>query len=150
MLTHNLIVGGGTVAAGLLGVAFKSIASHQLKPADYGSVFAVVTLITLTTLPASAFTLLMARETSRGKASGHHAASVTLLRRGNRALMLCGVGLACIVGLGSPELARVLDVPAELGLAAAIGIPFGLALPFLLCELQGEQPFPTYVALVLG
>src|SRR5260370_3416742 len=109
MLTHNLIVGGGTVAAGLLGVAFQSIASHQLKPADYGSVFAVVTLITLTTLPASAFTLLMARETSRGKASGHHAASVTLLRLGNRALMLCGVVIPFILLPRWPELYPVLD-----------------------------------------
>src|SRR5690348_18389095 len=71
LLTHNVVVGIGTVVAGVLGVAFQSVASHQLRPADYGSVFTVVTVITFISLPASAFTLLMARETSRGRASGH-------------------------------------------------------------------------------
>ena len=54
VLAHNIIVGGGTIAAGVLGVAFQSLASHQLRPADYGAVFAVVTLITFIGLPASA------------------------------------------------------------------------------------------------
>src|SRR5713226_1697131 len=114
MLTHNLVVGGGTIAAGVLGVAFQSLVSHQLRPADYGSVFAVVTLITFIGLPASAFTLLMAQATSRGRASGHQAASATLLRRGNRALMLFGLALACLMALGSSVLARCLNIPVEL------------------------------------
>ena len=150
MLLHNLVVGGGTIVAGLLGVAFQSIASHQLRPADYGSVFAVVTLITFTTLPASAFTLLMARETSRARASGHYAASVALLRRGNRALMLCGLAVACLIGLSSPELGHFLDVPVELLLAACVGIPFGFALPLLLGEFQGEQRFTAFSLLISG
>jgi O-antigen/teichoic acid export membrane protein len=150
ILTHNVVVGGGTIAAGLLGVAFQSLASHQLRPADYGSVFAVVTLITFIGLPASAFTLLMAQETSRGRASGQQAASATLLRRGNRALMLSGLALACLMALGSPVLSRFLNVPAELVLAAAVGIPFGMALPLLLGEFQGEQRFVTFSLLMTG
>src|SRR6266566_3651304 len=51
VLSHNLIVGGGTIAAGLVGITFQSVFSHQLKPADYGAVFAVVTLITFIGLP---------------------------------------------------------------------------------------------------
>src|SRR5439155_10508674 len=109
VLSHNIVVGGGTVGAGLLGVAFQSLVSHQLRPADYGSVFAVVTLITFIGLPAGALTLLMARETSRGRASGHQAQSANLLRRGNRALTLVGVALACVIALSSPAMARFLD-----------------------------------------
>lgn len=150
VLTHNLIVGGGTVAAGVLGVAFQSLASHQLRPADYGSVFAVVTLITFIGLPAGAFTLLMARETSRGQATGNWAASANLLRRGNRTLMICGVALAGVLAGGSPLLGRFLDVPPGLLIAAAIGIPFGLALPLLLGEFQGEQRFAALSLLVTG
>jgi O-antigen/teichoic acid export membrane protein len=138
------------MAAGLLGVAFQSLVSHQLKPADYGGVFAVVTLITFIGLPASAFTLLMARETSKGQASGHQAVSATLLRRGNRTLLLSGLVLASLLAFGSPLLAEFLDVPAELLLAAAVGIPFGLALPLLLGEFQGEQRFAAYSLLMTG
>jgi O-antigen/teichoic acid export membrane protein len=150
VVTHNLIVGGGTITAGLLGVAFQSLASHQFRPGDYGSVFTVVTLITFIGLPASGFTLLMARVTSQGQASGHQAASATLLRRGNRALMLFGCALACLIAVGSPTLARSLDIPAELLIAAAMGVPFGLALPLLLGEFQGEQRFAVFALLMTG
>ncbi len=150
VLSHNLIVGGGTVTAGILGVAFQSLASHQLKPGDYGSVFAVVTLITLIGLPASGLTLLMARETSRGQASGNDAPSANLLRRGNRALMGFGIVLAILIVLASPILARFLDVPAALLAAAAVGLPFAIALPLLLGEFQGQQRFTAYSLIMIG
>jgi O-antigen/teichoic acid export membrane protein len=150
VVTHNLIVGGGTIAAGVLGVAFQSLLSHQLEPAAFGSVFAVVTLITFIGLPASAFTLLMARETSRGQAAGHQAASATLLRRGNRVLLLFGLVIAGTLALGSPILGKFLDVPVELVLAATVGIPFGLALPILMGEFQGEQRFLGLALLMTG
>jgi len=92
----------------------------------------------------------MAQATSQGQASGHQAASATLLRRGNRALMLFGLGLASLLALGSSPLARFLNVPVELLLAAAVGIPFGMALPLLLGEFQGEQRFVGFSLLTIG
>ncbi len=150
VVTHNIIVGSGTILAGGLGVAFQSLVSHRLPPSDYGAVFAVVTLITLLALPASAFTLLQARETSRDRASGDQAASIALLRQGNRALILAGVALAVIVVLLSPVLVQFLGVPIGLLVAAAAGIPFSLALPLLLGEFQGEQRFVAFAALSTG
>jgi O-antigen/teichoic acid export membrane protein len=141
VVSHNLIVGGGTMLAGVLGVAFQVLVSHQLQPAEFGGVFAVVTLITVIGLPANAFTLLMARETSRDRAHGHHASSATLLRRGNHVLLLSGVALGLILVLGSLPLADFLHVRVELILAAAAGLPFAMALPLLVGEFQGEQRF---------
>ena len=43
LLAHNLIVGAGTMTAGVLGIAFQSLVSHRLSPTDYGAVFATVT-----------------------------------------------------------------------------------------------------------
>ncbi|PYQ63407.1 MAG: hypothetical protein DMF54_16850 [Acidobacteria bacterium] len=150
VLAHNIIVGGGTIAAGVLGVAFQSLASHQLRPADYGAVFAVVTLITFIGLPASAFTLMMARETSRGRASGHQASSAALLRGASRTLMLLGFLLGASIATGSLLLSRFLAVPVELLLAASVGIPFSFALPVLLGELQGEERFAAYALISTG
>lgn len=150
LVAHNLIVGGGTVLAGLLGVAFQSLFSHRLQPADYGSVFAIISVITFVGLPAGAFTLVMAREASRGAATGDQQPSATLLRHGNRALLLAGAGLAIILaGLSSP-VAQFLALPVGLVLAAAPGIPFTLALPLLLGEFQGEQRFGAFAALSAG
>jgi O-antigen/teichoic acid export membrane protein len=150
VVAHNLIVGSGTIVAGLLGVAFQALFSHRLQPADYGALFAVVSLITLIGLPAGAFTLLMARESSRDRASGQYAASATLLRRGNRALLLTGSGLALALVLTSPILARFLAVPVELLVAAAFGIPIGMALPLLIGEFQGEQRFVAFSLIAAG
>jgi O-antigen/teichoic acid export membrane protein len=150
VLTHNLIVAAGTLTAGGLGVAFQSLVSHRLTPADYGGVFAVVTLITLIGLPASGFTLLMARETSHGLASGQRASSATLLRRGNSALVVAGAALAAVLVVASPLLAELINVPAPLLIAAAIGLPFGLALPLLMGAFQGEQRFAMFSVLSVG
>src|SRR5467141_2496622 len=86
LIGHNVVVAGGSIAAGTLGFAFQVLISHRLSPSDYGTVFAAMSLLTLVALPASALTLLMARETSRDRAAGHSAASAALLRSGNRTL----------------------------------------------------------------
>jgi O-antigen/teichoic acid export membrane protein len=150
VLAHNLIVAAGTVVAGGLGVAFQSVVSHRLIPADYGGVFAVVTLITLIGLPASGFTLLMARQTSHDLASGQHASSETLRRRGSRALIIVGAALAVTLVVASPLLAQLLNVQVQLLFAAAIGLPFGLALPLLMGAFQGEQRFLMFSVLAVG
>jgi O-antigen/teichoic acid export membrane protein len=143
VVAHNVILGTGTMAAGALGVVFQSVVSHRLQPADYGAVFAVVSLVTLIGLPTTALTLLMARETSRDRAQGTETASAALLSRGNRVSILAGLGLACVLAVGSPVLGRFLNVPVELLLAAAAGAPFAFAFPLLMGEFQGEQRFLT-------
>jgi O-antigen/teichoic acid export membrane protein len=150
IVAHNLIVGGGTILAGVLGVAFQSLVSHRLQPADYGAVFVVVSLITLVGLPASAFTLVMARETSRGRATGQQGSSAALLHNGNRTLVMAGIGLAGIVAVLSPLVAQFLAVPTSLVLAGAVGLPFTLALPLLVGEFQGEQRFVAMSMLLAG
>ena len=150
LVTHNLIVVGGTVAAGSLGFAFAAVISHRLTPGDFGSVFAVNTLLTLIWLPATAFGVVMARQTSRDRARGDATLSTALLQGANRSLLLVGLifGLGLLVA--SPWLRGLLLLPPPVVAAAAIGVPFGLALPLLLGELQGEQSFFSYSALITG
>jgi len=150
IVAHNLIAGGGTVIAGLLGVAFQSLFSHRLEPADFGAVFAVISLITLVGLPAGAFALVMARETSRGRASGAGSASASLLRNGNRTLIRTGLGLGIGLAVLSPLLAKSISVPVNLVIAGAAGIPFTVALPLLMGEFQGEQRFLAYSIVSVG
>jgi O-antigen/teichoic acid export membrane protein len=150
VLSHNLIVAGGTVAAGLLGVVFQAVVSHRLRPADFGAVFAVITILSLIGLPAGGFTLLMARQASRDLATGDHSQSATLLRRGSWSLVLAGSALAGLLVLASPFLAAALSVPPALLLSAAIGLPFGLALPLLIGAIQGQQRFFVFSSLSVG
>jgi len=150
LIQHNLVVAGGTVSAGLLGFAFQALISHHLSPANYGATFAVMTLLTVSWLPASAVTLVMAREASRDRAEGRTDHSAALLRSGNRLLLIIGLGLATFLVLASNPLARFLEVPAGLILPVALAMPFGMALPLLLGELQGQQRFVTFSGIATG
>src|SRR4029077_18872061 len=113
LITHNLIVGGGTVLAGVLGFAFQSLFAHQLRPADYGAAFAVISLISFIGLPANAFTLAMARQTSRDKALGDFERSAALLKKGNATLLLLGAATGAVMVILSPELSGFLHVPSQ-------------------------------------
>jgi O-antigen/teichoic acid export membrane protein len=150
LLASNLVVVGGSVAAGLLGFAFQALISHGLQRSDYGAVFAAITLLTFVGLPASALTLLMARQTSRDRAAGHSAASAVLLRSGNRALLIGGLVLALICAGGSRWIGAFFSIPTELILAVAAGLPVALALPLLMGEFQGQQRFLSFSALGVG
>ena len=150
LLLHNFIVVSSTVAAGLLGVAFQATVAHRVAPADYGGIFAVLSLVTLIGLPSGALTLLMARESSRDRAGQDSSASAALLQGGNRALLAAGGGLAILLALASPTLSTFLQLSSQLVIAAAAGLPFGLASPLVLGELQGEQRFLTLATLLTG
>jgi O-antigen/teichoic acid export membrane protein len=146
----NVLVAGGTILAGGLGFAFQVVVSHRLRPTDYAAVFAAMTLLTLVALPASALTLLQARETSRDRASGHSAASIALLRSGNRTLLLVGVLLGGLLLIGSPWIGSFFAVPTGFVVAIAAAVPVTLALPLLTGELQGQQRFPPFVLVGTG
>jgi len=150
LIGHNVLVAGGTILAGGLGLAFQIVVSHRLRPSEYSAVFAAMTLLTLIGLPASALTLLMARETSRDRAAGHSAASAALLRSGNRTLLFAGVVLGLLFAAGSPWIGVFFSVPPEFVIAMAAGFPVTLALPLLLGELQGQQRFLSFASLNVG
>jgi O-antigen/teichoic acid export membrane protein len=150
LLASNLVVVVGSVAAGLLGFAFQALISHRLQPSDYGAAFAAITLLTFIGLPASALTLLMARQTSRDRAAGHSASSAVLLRSGNRTLLIGGVVLAIVFAAASPWIGAFISIPTELILAVAAGLPVALALPLLMGEFQGQQRFLSFSALGVG
>jgi O-antigen/teichoic acid export membrane protein len=150
IVLHNMLVSSGTLAAGLLGFAFQIVISHRVQPSQFGAIFVVMTLLTLVGLPASALTLMMAREASRDRASGRHATSAAMLHDGNRILLLGGLVIAAGALVASPLLSRFFAVPLDLLVAGSVGLPFVLALPLLIGDLQGEQRFLAFSAIAFG
>jgi O-antigen/teichoic acid export membrane protein len=150
IVVHNLLVAAGTLSAGLLGFTFQVVISHRVEPAEYGAIFAVMTLLTLVGLPAGALTLMMAREASRDRAKGQHAPSAAMLNDGNGTLLVGGVIIAALAIVASPLLSRFFAVPIDLLIAGSAGLPFVLALPLLIGDLQGEQRFLAFSSLAFG
>ena len=150
IVVHNVLVSSGTLAAGLLGFAFQIVISHRVQPSQYRAIFVVLTLLTLVGLPASALTLMMAREASRDRASGQHATSAAMLHDGNLILLLGGLVSAAAALAASPLLSRFFAVPVDLLVAGSVGLPFVLALPLLIGDLQGEQRFLAFASMAFG
>lgn len=138
------------MSAGVLGFAFQVVISHRVQPSQYGAIFTVMTLLTLVGLPASALTLMMAREASRDRANGQHASSAAMLHDGNQLLLLGGLTIAAVALVASPLLSRFFAVPIDLFVAGTVGLPFVLALPLLIGDLQGEQRFLAFSAIAFG
>src|ERR1700680_3896789 len=138
---HNLIAGTGNLVAGVLGFGLQAVVSHRLRPADFGAVFAVLSIINLLSLPAGAFTRLIAYETSRGLAIAgtRTAASAALLRSANKRLFFTGCVVALVVAALSPLIGAFLKVPSPYLVAGAAALPFMMSNPLVLGDLQGEQ-----------
>jgi O-antigen/teichoic acid export membrane protein len=150
IVVHNVLVSAGTFSAGVLGFAFQVVISHRVQPSEYGAIFAVMTLLTLVGLPAGALQLMMAREASRDRANGHHASSAAMLHDGNRILLLGGTVIGAIALVASPLLGRFFSVPVDLLVAGSVGLPFVMALPLLVGDLQGEQRFLAFSSMAFG
>jgi O-antigen/teichoic acid export membrane protein len=94
--------------------------------------------------------LMMAREASRDRATGQRAASTAMLHDGNRILLLGGMAIAALAIIASPLLSRFFAVPVDFLVAGSAGLPFVLALPILIGDLQGEQRFVAFSSMAFA
>jgi O-antigen/teichoic acid export membrane protein len=139
-----------TVTAGLLGFFMQALLSHSLMPADYGAAFTILTVLALIWLPANAVMLVMAKEASSDQAGGLSDRSVAVLWVWHRYLMRGGFLIAAIGILGAPSMAGFFHVAPVVLIPAALSVPFGLAVPALLGQLQGRQRFFNLSSLLIG
>jgi O-antigen/teichoic acid export membrane protein len=150
LISHNFVVAAGGISAGVLGLVFQGITSHRFRPTDYGAIFAVLSVLATIAVPAGALTLVMAKEASRDQADARSDRSAVMMRVGNRWLLLAGAICALLIILASRKLGAFFSASPSLFVVAALGIPFILALPVLLGELQGEQRFVAFSILTSG
>jgi O-antigen/teichoic acid export membrane protein len=143
LVAHNAIVGVGTLLAGALGFGMQSLLSHRLNPAAFGATFTAISVLALISLPASALAVVVAREASRDHADPRPDKGATIMWAWHRYLMLVGFGLAVLGIVGAGWLAQFFQVPVAVLVATAVSLPFGLAIPLLLGQLQGRQRFST-------
>jgi O-antigen/teichoic acid export membrane protein len=150
LVAHNAIVGAGTLLAGALGFGMQAFLSHRLAPADYGAAFTAISVLALITLPTSALALVVAREASREAADPRFDRRATVMWVWHRYVMLAGLGIAIVGIAGAKWLALFFNVPAAVVVPTAASVPFGLAIPVLLGQLQGRQRFTALSFLLVG
>ena len=147
LIAHNLVVGVSTVASGALGFFMQAILSHQLMRADYGTTFTLLSLLIVIWLPSNAVMLVIA-QTASGDPEGERSAAI--MWRWHRQLLIAGFIIAVASIVGANWLGRFFHVPSAAIVPAALSLPFGLVLPILLGQLQGEQRFTRLASLLVG
>jgi len=73
-----------------------------------------------------------------------------MLSIGHRWLLIGGFAIGLLIAGGSPLISAYFRVPVQLLIAGSVGVPFVLALPLLIGELQGEQRFTACSAISAG
>lgn len=149
-MAHNTIVGAGTLLAGALGFVMQAFLSHRLAPADYGAAFTAISVLALISLPTSAIALLVAREASREAADPRFDRRATVMWVWHRYLLLIGLAIAIASIAGARWLALFFNVPVAVIVPTAASVPFGLAVPVLLGQIQGRQRFTALSLLLVG
>lgn len=149
LLTHNMILSGGTVLAGFLGLLFHSLVSHRLQPGDYAIAFTSITLISLLGAPTSGVGLVATRAVSQALAAGHAEQGSALVRGGNRWLLVLGAGSGLLLAASAPWTGPSLKLSALIVVLTAASLPFVSAVPVLLGALQGQQRFGSLAAIYI-
>ena len=150
LLRHNAVVTGASVGAGLLGFLMHSVLAHQLRPSDYAAAFSLVSLQGLTVPATGWLGIVMARTMSVALAEGSPGPARALLRRTGLQVMAGGVLVAIALSLLSPPIASLLRVQPGWLVAAALALPFLVALPLVTGALQGAQRFAALSLVLLA
>ena len=131
--------------ASIVGIAltyvFLLAAGRVLGAEDYGGLAALLGLLAIVLLPASALQMAVSREVAREVASGEPTAAGAFTRAVLRLAALATVPLVAGCLVVSPALARLLGVPTEAVALTAVGLGGAFVTPVALGAIQGYQRF---------
>ena len=131
--------------ASIVGIAltyvFLLAAGRVLGAEDYGGLAALLGLLAIVLLPASALQMAVSREVAREVASGEPTAAGAFTRAVLRLAALATVPLIAVCLVVSPALAGLLGVPTEAVALTAVGLGGAFVTPVALGAIQGYQRF---------
>jgi O-antigen/teichoic acid export membrane protein len=133
---------GATVASVGATYLFYLVAGRLLGPADYGTLAAVLSLVTLASLPFTAFQMSLSRDVSRHVTRMESSEATALTRALVHWGALSTFGLVAIVLALTVPLEELLKLDSPWPIVfAAVAIAPTVLFPILLGDLQGRQQF---------
>jgi O-antigen/teichoic acid export membrane protein len=142
------LLAAGSAASIVLNYAFLLAAARALGSANYGSLGALLGLISVVVLPASALQMAISREISRHIASGDETGANALARSTLRVALIATVPLVVLVLALAVPLARVLHIHStSVVVIAALTLATAFPYPAALGTLQGLQRFHALAAM---
>jgi O-antigen/teichoic acid export membrane protein len=140
--SSSSIIFAGSFVVNVLNYVFTLIMSRLLGVESFGEVTALVSLLTIIAVPASALTMLMTREVAyRNANSPDNVRDLFIFLR--RHVFLAAIGSWVIFLIVSPLLSYFLHLPYGLFAVFSLLLPFSVASALQTGTLQGLQEFFT-------
>jgi O-antigen/teichoic acid export membrane protein len=151
LVKHGTLLFAASMTANATHYLFRILMSHNLSDADYAALDALLSLLMIISLPATAIQTVTAKYTSDLNATGQHAEIVDLFLRSLRR-----IGVVCVIGLtiflvSSGFIADYLRIN-QLAPVVLMGITLfsGMPLPAAAGVLQGLQRFVVLGLMGIG
>jgi O-antigen/teichoic acid export membrane protein len=144
------LLAAATAASILAAYVFLLAAGRILGSEDYGSLAALLGLLTIVVIPAGALQMAVSREVSRLIATGDPAGAARLSRSALRAAVIA-TGPLVIVGLAlAAPLSHVLHIDSvAIVVMAVLAMSTALVFPLAMGVLQGLQRFTALASLYI-
>ena len=146
-MRSGLLLGAASVVAIVANYVFLLAAGRLLGAEDYGSLAALLGLLTLVLLPAGALQMAVSREISRRMAADDAPGADAFTRATLRLAALATVPLIGVALVLAVPLAGLLDIDTGLLVLAETTLVTALVFPVCLGVLQGSQRFHALAAL---
>jgi O-antigen/teichoic acid export membrane protein len=138
----SALLAAATAASLVAAYAFLLAAGRILGSEDYGSLAALLGLLTIILLPAGALQMALSREISRSLARGDERGAARLARGTLRAFGLATVPLVAVTLALAPALSRLLNIDSTPAvIVALLSLSTAFVFPIAMGVLQGEQRF---------
>jgi O-antigen/teichoic acid export membrane protein len=132
----------------LAAYAFLLAAGRILGSEDYGSLAALLGLMTIVLIPAGALQMAVSREISRSLATGDAPGAARLARGTLRVFALATIPLLVVMVALAPVLSRLLNIHSTPAVVvSALSLATALVYPVALGVLQGQQRFVALASL---
>ena len=144
------LLAAATGASIVLAYVFLLAAGRILGSEDYGSLAALLGLLTIVVLPAGALQMAVSREVSRHLATGDAAGAGRLARGVLRASVVATAPLVVLGLVLAPAISHVLHIDSiPIVVVVVLTMSTALVFPFAIGVLQGLQRFPALASLYL-
>jgi O-antigen/teichoic acid export membrane protein len=144
----GLLLAAATAVSILAAYVYLLAAGRILGTEDYGSLAALLGLLTIVLIPAGAVQMAVSREVSRSLATGDERGAKRLAAGTFRTFALATLPLVAIVVVLSPLISSLLNINSTPTVVVAmLSLSTALIYPVALGVLQGEQRFPALASL---
>jgi O-antigen/teichoic acid export membrane protein len=142
------LLAAASVASILAAYVFLLAAGRILGSENYGSLAALLGLLTIILIPAGALQMAISREVSRSLATGDERGAARLSNGTLRAFALATVPLVAIMVALSPVLSHLLKIHSTgIVVVAVLSLSTALVYPVAMGVLQGQQRFVPLASL---